>query len=88
MGILDNQLLKKIQENLLLKADQNKILTKRLGLSTTIGKLYHKNANIQIFGDIVDWTEDVQLNMLGASRHDFIETMKNYREPDDETKSK
>jgi len=37
MSILDNQALKRLQENLLLKADQNKILTKRLGLSTPWG---------------------------------------------------
>lgn len=82
MSILGAQLLKKLQENLLLKADQNKILTKRLGLSCTLGRMYHETANIEIYASLVNWTEDVQLNMLGASRQDFIEALKSYKEPE------
>lgn len=76
-----SQLLRKLQENLLTKGDQNKVMTKRLGLSTTIGKLYAKAAGIQIYHDTVDWTEDVQINMLGDSKNKFVEVMKDFKEP-------
>ncbi len=76
-----NQLLRKLQENLLFKSDQNKIMTKRLGLSTTIGKMYATSADIDMYFNLVAWTEDVQMTMLGASRKDFIEVMKDYKEP-------
>ncbi len=76
-----NQLLRKLQENLLSKSDQNKIMTKRLGLSTTIGRMYAKAAGIEMYDNLCNWTEDVQINMLGDSKNKFVEVMKDYKEP-------
>jgi len=77
MGILGSTLLIKLQENLLHKSPQNRILGVKLGRVLIVAKYIAKTALLPCIDSLVQWAEDQQMVIGGRSRKEFAETIKN-----------
>ena len=80
----------KIQERLLSKSAQNRVLNLRLGRVNAIGKCIAQDIQFCVpegkpnpIGSLIDFVEDNQIVMLGRSRSDFIEALEAHVERDD-----
>jgi len=81
MGVFDSQI-KKLQENLLNKSEQNRILGVKLGRTTIVAKYIAKHADLKCIQDLVEWVEDQQMVIGGRSRKEFLESIK-FQKPEE-----
>lgn len=75
MGITDSKALLKLQENLLIKGDQNKAFTRKLGRCCIVLRIIEQYANLECYGKFANWLEDIQLSIGKGSRNDFIKAL-------------
>jgi len=75
MGILDSSPIIKLQERLLAKADQNKILGQKLARVILATKVVAEVANIECYKHFISWTEDVQMVVGGRTRLEYLKAL-------------
>lgn len=76
MPILDASGIKRLQENLLGKGAQNRILGVRLGRTLIVGKYIAVHADLKCISNLVEWCEDQQMVIGGRSRKEFLDSIK------------
>lgn len=82
MGILDSVGFGKLQEKLLGKSAQNKVVGLKLSKGLVIGRVFDRAVAFCVpegkpnpIGAPLDDIEDNQINMLGRSRKDYLESI-------------
>lgn len=84
MGILDSSGIKRLQENLLGKGDQNRALTLDLARTTAVAKYIAMVTGFDFIDRFTNVIEDNQVVIRGWSREQFLKSLENVR-PEEST---
>ena len=76
MGIFDSAGLIKLQEHLLNKSEQNRILSVKLSRVLVVAKFTAETADLPCIKALIDWVESGQMVIGGRTRKDFAEVIK------------